>query len=282
MQIAGISPSASRVPHFPFPISPQLTANPSSPANPVGPANPARPAIPWGSSSSTSSWRGRGRAGWRGSERGGARGGVRGGWRPESGPERGGGAQLWRSESRTERGGGPQPWRPESGQAQVEGQGRWQGQEWLERYLSNPPTNPDQNSPGISTPGAPGTRVARPGSPPPVRIDLRKIADEASVLLELFSKTQPVDNGDVKDEHRQLIDSASRIISKIQQNFRVIDARKGKNIAALEPPISNTDDMKVDIGCIICYSHAADVLLLPCKHLVLCMVCVSLLTFRLI
>lgn len=280
MQIAGISLSASHVPHFPFlVVGPHLTADPTSPANPVGQANPARPAIPWGSSSGTSSWRGRGRAGWRGSERGGARGGARGGWRPESGPERGGGPQPWRPESRPEREVGPQPWRPESRQAQVEGQGRWQGPGWLERYLSNPPTNPDQNS-SISTPRA---RVARPGSPPPpVRIDLRKIADEASVLLELFSKTQPADDGDIKDEHRQLIDSASRIIFKIQQNFRVIDARKGENITALEPPISNTDDMKVDIGCIICYSQVADVLLLPCKHLVLCMVCVSLLTVRLI
>lgn len=103
-------------------------------------------------------------------------------------------------------------------------------------------------------------------------IDLRKIADEASVLLELFSKTQPADAGDIKVEHRRLIDGMSRIILRIQKISQMIDAWKGGDGASLEPPISNNDGTKVDIGCIICYSRAADVLLLPCKHLVLCMV----------
>lgn len=125
----------------------------------------------------------------------------------------------------------------------------------------------------VSSPN-PEPRSARPDSPP-VSIDLREIADEASVLLELFSKTNPAEDGYIKDEHRNLIDSASKIILKIQKSFRVMDARRGDSIEILEPPISSTDDMKVDIGCIICYSHVADVLLLPCKHLVLCMVCVS-------
>lgn len=272
MRIAGISPSASRVPQFPFLVVTQPTAGPASP---VDQASPAHSAVPWVTSNNTNSWRGRGRAaGWRGSEREGARGS----WRPESGPERGRGARGWWPEAVRTQLEGQGRWRPEPVQAQPGGQGRWQGSGRGERRLSNPRTNTDQNSPSSSNPGA---RVARPESPS-APINVREIADEASVLLELFSKTQSADDGDIKDEHRQLIDSASEIILKIQKNFRVIDARKGANIAIVQPPVSNTDDMKVDIGCIVCYSHVADVLLMPCKHLVLCMVCVSLLILRLI
>lgn len=272
VRIAGVSPSASRIPDFPFLVGSQPTASRAGPVRPVDQASPAHPGIPWAASNNTNSWRGRGRAGWRGPERG----GTRGGWRPEA--ERGRGARGWWPETVRTQLEGEGRWRPEPVQAQPEGQIRWQGSRRGERRLSNSRINPGQNPLSSSNPGA---RVARPESPP-APINLREIADEASVLLELFSKTQPADDGDIKDEHRQLIDSASEIILKIQKNLRAIDARKGGNIAIVQPPVSNTDDMKVDIGCIICYSHVADVLLMPCKHLVLCMVCVSLLTFRLV
>lgn len=287
MRIAGISPSASRVPQFPFLVGSQQAASPTGSARPVDQASSTGPAAPWAASNSLNSWRGRGRAGWRGSDQGGTRGGS---WRPESGPVRGGGARGWWPGAVRTQLEGQGRWRPEPVQAQLEGQGRWrpepvqaqfEGQsrwQWQEPRLSNPQINLDQNPPSSPNPRA---RVARPESPT-APINLREIADEASVLLELFSKTQSADDGDIKDEHRQLIDSALEIILKIQKNFQAVDARKGGNITIVQPPVSNTDDMKVDIGCIVCYSHVADVLLMPCKHLVLCMVCVSLLAFRLI
>lgn len=133
------------------------------------------------------------------------------------------------------------------------------------------PVNQEDQSP-TNSPVTWDRAFRRESSPVPMAIDLRKIADEASVLLELFSKTQPADVGDIKVEHRRLIDDMSRIILRIQKISQMIDAWKGGDGASLEPPISNNDGTKVDIGCIICYSRAADVLLLPCKHLVLCMV----------
>lgn len=274
VQGAGISPSASRVPF--------LAQQIASPTNPVSQENPVSQATPWGAASSTSSWRGRARAGWRGPERG----GMARGWRSESGQRQLGGqgqGQAW-SRGRGRNGvdvsnhraipdqslaSSSVPWirgsRLELPPAP--GLGRWQGRNGVN---TNHPTIPDQSRERSSVPWVRTFR--QESSPVPMAIDLRKIADEASVLLELFSKTQPADDGDIKAEHRQLIDSASQIILRIQKNFQMIDARRGEGVASLVPPISNNDDTKVDIGCIICYSRTADVLLLPCKHLVLCMV----------
>lgn len=167
--------------------------------------------------------------------------------------------------------------RTRPGPGQLGGQGRGRNGQAPPNYR----TIPDQNPANLPNPGVIAPRpepplvpIVRRPEPPPVPIDLREIASEASILLEIFSRAEIPDDGDIQDEHRLLIDNASSIILKIQKNLQEIDTRKGKNIATPEPPISKTDDTGVEIGCIICFSHIADVLLLPCKHLVLCMVCV--------
>lgn len=106
-----------------------------------------------------------------------------------------------------------------------------------------------------------------PSKPPPaVRATalslaaLQKLAEDASVLLELYSKsaTSPADD--------QLIASAFASVSTIHRHHRVASG------AAQKLPAN--DEFVRDNACVICYAESADTVLLPCHHLVLCGVCV--------
>lgn len=118
---------------------------------------------------------------------------------------------------------------------------------------------------------APVAPLVAPTSSP--SLDLAQAAEDASVLLELFSKTKPRNNEEISDEHKQMIDNAFESILKIRREFRVMAARKNESLGSFEPPASETEDTKSDSECIICYDQIADTVLLPCKHLVLCNVC---------
>lgn len=106
--------------------------------------------------------------------------------------------------------------------------------------------------------------IAVAESAPP---DLAQAAEDASVLLELFSKTAPRNNEKIDNEHKQMIENAFESILRIRQEFRVMAARA---------PAEGT---KVDPECIICYDNIADTVLMPCRHLVLCMVYILSLSF---
>lgn len=112
--------------------------------------------------------------------------------------------------------------------------------------------------------------VEAPTAPPAT--DTRKptsigqVAEDASVLLEIFSRTKPKDDSEIDQEHKQMIDDAFNHILQIKERFRIMA------IESKMPPTLASDDMKVDAGCIICYSYIADTVLMPCKHLALCTV----------
>lgn len=108
-----------------------------------------------------------------------------------------------------------------------------------------------------TAPSATGTR--KPTS-------IRQVAEDASVLLEIFSRTKPKDDSEIDQEHKQMIDDAFNHILQIKEKFRIMA------IESKEPPALASDDMKVDAGCIICYNYIADTVLMPCKHLALCTV----------
>lgn len=280
MQGVEISSIASRLP---LPVWKTAT-----PEGPVSQANLVNPATPWSAPSSTSSRRVGTTAGWWEPEQG----DMTRGWRLESGQRqsgRPGQRQMW-SRERGRNGVNVSNHRTTPDQSPANSPVLWARGVRLESppvrrgrgrngvNVSNHRTTQDQSPANSPVPWVRAFR--RESSPVSMAIDLRKIADESSVLLELFSKTQPADNGDIKVEHRQSIDSASKISLRIQNNFQMIDAQRGEGGASLEPPISNNDDTKVDIRYIVCYSRTADVLLLPCKHLVLCMVLCSSGDFR--
>lgn len=92
-------------------------------------------------------------------------------------------------------------------------------------------------------------------------LDIAQAAEDASVLLELFSKTAPRNSNAIDDEHKQMIENAFESILRIRREFRVT--------AAARVPV---EEAKADPECIICYDNIADTVLMPCKHLVLCMV----------
>lgn len=121
------------------------------------------------------------------------------------------------------------------------------------------------------------TILPPPKKPPPTAraaalslADLQKLAEDASVLLELYSKSAsgPNDN----ECMQELITSAFANVSTIHRNHRV--AQNAISRAAQKRP--EAADFSADTGCIICYSEIADTVLLPCHHLVLCGVRISL------
>lgn len=93
---------------------------------------------------------------------------------------------------------------------------------------------------------------------------MAKVAEDASVLLELFSKTNP-NNDDINGEQREMIEAALEGLLKIHRELRVRGTeRDGDDEAEVST--------KVDAACIICYTEIADIVILPCGHLVLCTV----------
>lgn len=116
-------------------------------------------------------------------------------------------------------------------------------------------------------PPSPSPLIAPVVAPPPAKLsqeELCKLAEDASVLLELYSKTPPDATPDVA---QQLIHSAFAGVAKLNRHHRVLTS--GSTAAQKRP---ENDDFTVDAGCIICYSEFADTVLLPCHHLVLCAV----------
>lgn len=140
---------------------------------------------------------------------------------------------------------------------------------------SNPPAIvPHRNIPPLvgpppsaPAPPPPHSPVATPATNLP-QVDLCKLAEDASVLLELYSKTAPDTTNDVA---QQLIYSAYASVAKLNRHHRVLASGTGRgSIAAQKRP--QNSDFTVDAGCIICYCEFADTVLLPCHHLVLCSV----------
>lgn len=111
-----------------------------------------------------------------------------------------------------------------------------------------------------SSPSSDSDPSATP-QPPPSRapVPLKEIAEDASVLLELFSRTVPTDDSAIGAESQVLISSAAAGIAAIQMRFwrmnRQLECRAGG-----------------EADCIVCFEERADRLFMPCKHLVVCSV----------
>ena len=114
----------------------------------------------------------------------------------------------------------------------------------------------------------------------------RKLAEEASVLLELYSQSTYEDAESelqncetiktVLDNVNKIWDSVSRA-GKGKQAIVAIDSESSKcecltngRSRATEP--ESDPALSPYSGCIICYTVVADAVLMPCHHLVLCVV----------
>jgi hypothetical protein len=117
-------------------------------------------------------------------------------------------------------------------------------------------------------------RNATPQDPPPLSEEMRQLAEDTSVILELIGKTYLGGNTGMDSDYKQIIDDAFENISKIRTQYRVALALKAGSVnltQGLAPIVE--DILKIDSACIICCDEVTDTVLLPCNHLVLCMVC---------
>lgn len=95
---------------------------------------------------------------------------------------------------------------------------------------------------------------------PTTPMSLNQLAEDASILLELFSQN-PHDNNNMGNEDETMITSAAASIAAIQARC----ARRTRHTESRE-------EINRDADCIICFAERADVVFLPCKHLVVCTV----------
>lgn len=96
-------------------------------------------------------------------------------------------------------------------------------------------------------------------------MSLKKVAENASILLELFSQSCPDDDDDIDNDLHLLIAGAADEIIRIQARLR-------QSVARLNGDIGSRNEVMEDADCIICYSESADTVFMPCKHLVVCTV----------
>lgn len=113
---------------------------------------------------------------------------------------------------------------------------------------------------GVESLNASTTATSSSAILPTTPMSLNQLAEDASVLLELFSQN-PHDNNDIGDEDETMITSAAASIALIQARC----ARRNRHTESRE-------EINRDADCIICFAERADVVFLPCKHLVVCTV----------
>ena len=139
---------------------------------------------------------------------------------------------------------------------------------------------------------APPIPKLRPRGPPP---STHKVAEEASLLLEVFSRSPGRRNPD-NVKNRELIKGARYNVKKIWDTYL---RREGKGPASplhdrvplhwyddddeerprdrvplhwYDEDDEDERDLMVYLGCAVCYSAVAETVLLPCHHLALCLV----------
>ncbi|KAF8448603.1 hypothetical protein BDZ91DRAFT_751860 [Kalaharituber pfeilii] len=107
--------------------------------------------------------------------------------------------------------------------------------------------------------------------------NLRDLAEEASVLLELYSQSTP---GEDEDTNLETVKAAFEAVSKIWNEYRPkedITPHRGQETKKMQD--KEKVDAEVDTSltvysaCIVCYDSVADTVLTPCHHLVLCSRC---------
>lgn len=115
---------------------------------------------------------------------------------------------------------------------------------------------------------------ATPPVPPPLSEEMRQLAEDTSVILELIGKTDPGGNSGMDSDYKQIIDDAFENIRKIRTQYRVALALKAGSVNLTQDPTPIVEDtLKIDSACIICCDEISNTVLIPCNHLVLCMVC---------
>lgn len=82
----------------------------------------------------------------------------------------------------------------------------------------------------------PAASVAEPQQPPLalLALGLTHLAEEVSVLVELFSKTEPGENELRENDYRQMVEKAFDSILGIRRDYRIADAQRRYAVEILE------------------------------------------------
>lgn len=82
----------------------------------------------------------------------------------------------------------------------------------------------------------PATSVAEPQQPPLalLALGLTHLAEEVSILVELFSKTEPGENEPRENDYRQMVEEAFDSILGIRRDYRIADAQRRYAVEILE------------------------------------------------
>lgn len=107
--------------------------------------------------------------------------------------------------------------------------------------------------PATSFPSLPTHRT------PLLSLESRHLAEEISVVLELLSRTAEIDMDD--DGQKKSIEQAFENIGKLRTEYCVPLAEE----TAVGTPVDEWDGK-----CVICYSDFANIVLMPCHHLIMC------------
>lgn len=104
----------------------------------------------------------------------------------------------------------------------------------------------------------------------PPSIDIAETAKDAARLLELFSRIFPRDSGTAPE---YVFNDAFAKLLSIQKEFRLKAVQNNQDI---KPTDLDSEELKIDAGCIICCSCIADTVVMPCGHLAICSVGLAL------
>lgn len=94
---------------------------------------------------------------------------------------------------------------------------------------------------------------------PLLSLESRHLAEETSAVLELLSRAAEIDMDD--DAQKKSIEQVYENIGKLRSEYCVPVADE----PAVAPPPRDWD-----CKCVICYEDIADILLIPCHHMVMC------------
>ncbi|RPB24674.1 hypothetical protein L211DRAFT_867591 [Terfezia boudieri ATCC MYA-4762] len=115
----------------------------------------------------------------------------------------------------------------------------------------------------------------------------RKLAEEASVLLEFYSQSTYEDS-ESELQNRETIKTVLDSVNKIWDSLSGVDKGKRASMAVVSgssrckcfkndggrvAELESDPTLSPYSGCIICYNAVADAVLMPCHHLVLCVEC---------
>lgn len=124
-------------------------------------------------------------------------------------------------------------------------------------------------------PDAPSTQPTDWDVAGPSFDDLGATADFASLLLDVFSRVKPVDDNQLTAVHTQLVTKALVAVLELTKHVRRLDAAAGRADDGMRPlPLPDDPALSVNAACVVCYAAVADRLLMPCRHLALCAVCI--------